>query len=78
MENKLDLWASFTSDESKDNTTNDTITQPKQQSSGERKNAPVKQMPGESIDSYIERAFESMRMKLESVVSDNRKPIEED
>lgn len=78
MKNNLDLWASFTSDESNDNTPNDTITQPKHETPGERRFTPLKQMPGESIDSYIERAFESIAIKLENRISDNRRPIEED
>jgi ribosomal protein S12 len=78
MENKLDLWTSFTSVESNNNSSNDITTQPKQQSSGQRKNAPVKHMPGETIDQYIERAFENIRINLETVVTDNRRPVEED
>jgi len=78
MENKLDLWASFTSVENNDNSSNDITTQPKHESSGQRKNAPIKQMPGETIDQYIERAFENIRMNLETIVPDNRRQIEED
>jgi hypothetical protein len=61
MENKLDLWASFKSVESNDSSSNDTTIQSNTESSGERKNAPIKQMVGETIDEYIDRAFANMK-----------------
>ena len=61
MENKLDLWASFKSVESNDSSSNDTTIQPNTESSGEPKRGPIKQMAGETIDEYIERAFANMK-----------------
>lgn len=61
MENKLDLWASFKSVESNDSSSNDTTIQSNTESSGERKRGPIKQMAGETIDEYIDRAFANMK-----------------
>ena len=61
MENKLDLWTTFKSVESNDSSSNDTTIQSNTESSGERKRGPIKQMAGETIDEYIDRAFANMK-----------------